>query len=137
MLKINLLPWRKDLRLITLKKRMRYSLSVLGLGLAVSISAYHMLTHIQKARMTHLAFLQQTQEQAITMKNTLKAIQFIGYLNQDNRIWAMLRMPNGEINDVRIGSDLGVYEAKIVSISREKVMVALPDNRLFTLPAQH
>ena len=134
MLEINLLPWREERRAQQTKTKLMWLSSFLSLFLLVGIAAYCNVTHQKGVEENMLSEQNKKTRSVIRINKILQKIKFIAYLNQDNRTWAMLMMPSGAINDVRLGSSIGVGKAKVVSISREKVVLVLPDNRLFSIP---
>jgi Tfp pilus assembly protein PilN len=130
MVEVNLLPWRNAMRL---RKKIK-NYSVCCLILAILLSTLTAIIHIYKKN-------QEDQLQALSKQNletrkiykNLSKIRFIGFLSQAGRAWAVLELPSGEIKDVQVGSEVAIGDAKVISVSREQLVLVLPDNRLFTI----
>lgn len=51
----------------------------------------------------------------------LDALKFVGILQQDIEIWALIQLPNMEVTPVRIGDYMGENYGRIVSIKNESI----------------
>lgn len=135
MLEINLLPWRAAQRAQKKKKRYGWLLAFLSVFIGIFSVIYLVVSHQKGVRQMAMSKQTQINHSVSQADQLLKKIQFIAYLNRGNRVWAMLIMPSGVIVDVRVGSDMGIAGARVASVSRDKVVLALPDNRLYSIVA--
>ncbi|KTD57933.1 pilus assembly protein PilP [Legionella shakespearei] len=51
----------------------------------------------------------------------LDALKFVGILEQDGMIWALIRQPSGQISRVRVGDYMGQNYGRIILIKRELI----------------
>lgn len=51
----------------------------------------------------------------------LDALKFVGTLQQDNEVWALIELPNQGITPVQIGDYMGHNYGRIVSIKNDSI----------------
>jgi hypothetical protein len=60
---------------------------------------------------------------------SIKQIQWVGYLHQDQKTWAIAQLPNHKTIAVTLQSKLGFENAKIISISPENIIIEMQGKR--------
>jgi type IV pilus assembly protein PilP len=51
----------------------------------------------------------------------LDALKFVGNLEQDGKIWALIKQPNGQITRVRVGDYMGQNYGRIILIKKDLI----------------
>ncbi len=122
MMNINLLPWRMYQR-----ARARRIKKIGWIGLWVCV----LLIMLFNKNIFHLAKPPQLQQKnqkkiikpAIISLQTvsLKQLKFIGFIQQNNIIWALISLPNGVTQVVVIGDIIGKEHARVLNISEQGI----------------
>jgi hypothetical protein len=113
---LNLLPWREYQRARRRKMRGWILTGILGL---IFVSAGCYFFHASHAVLTPGVSAEDS------LLTALQKIQYAGFLHQSDRIWAVLRLPDGKIQTVHSGSQI-IKFAHIVSISETQIVIAYP-----------
>lgn len=133
MLEINLLPWRDFLRAQRRRRNMVVLFGLFSVVLLVLCLAHNIFVH-EKGLKEYMLIEQAKKLSAeVSVKQQLEQVKFVGYLIQDKRRCAILMLPSGEVRDVLVGAEIGMAGARVASVSEDKVILVLPDNRLVTL----
>jgi hypothetical protein len=125
MVEINLLPWRE------LERANKTKLKIFCVCLVVIVITVILFTR-------HKNFSPPVVEQDTHTLQLIKKIKFIGFLQQNQRIWAILRLPNGKIQEAQTGTTL-MEKINVTSIdSTAIILTSASDPALrITLPLKH
>lgn len=73
---------------------------------------------------TILILKQQPSEEAFSSKPLPEPFKIIGYVHDDNHFFALLLLPNGKTQIVQQGSTIGEYNARIINLSENAVIIS-------------
>jgi Tfp pilus assembly protein PilP len=132
MVEINLLPWRGYLRAKQKKNRL-LGLAIVLFALAcgwyfLQIMAQHKMAEAKSKTIKQMPSTQHQVQQPHAY-SVLHEIKFVGYLRQQNRQWGLVKLPNGVVRDVQVGTVLMPSGARVLSITPTKMIVILPDHQ--------
>lgn len=121
MVEINLLPWREYAQART-RAKFKMVMSAVFIFLAVIFSAVIFL-----CRRETPARLAPPLTVADARIEQLKKIKYVGYLHHHQRMWVLIRMPDGKILDARAGSLIG-NTFRILSLNEAELVLAPTSN---------
>jgi Tfp pilus assembly protein PilP len=76
-----------------------------------------------------------TQKEAQLIE-TLQKIKYVGYLQQDKRIWGLVIALDGKVQVVEVGGVIGQI-GQILRLSESQLEIQLPRHTLLTIPLSH
>ena len=121
MIDINLLPQKKKQ-----KKRGQKNaivLFVLLLSAGFLLASYHVFLLSQPL------LVPSSPVHSVQRKPFKIPFKFIGYLEDDHRVWAIVLLRNGETRDVQVGSVIA-GNVHVVSIDRKKMIVEISGRKV-------
>jgi glucose/arabinose dehydrogenase len=125
MIEINLLPWRDYARAQRLK---RFSLLLGGMilfALLVGCVCYFIFAAKAPAQTQRPA--PKVIYQKPRKREAFEKMQFVGYLKQADRVWGLIKLPSGQVQEVTEGDSLERFSATVKTIREDKVIFVLPD----------
>jgi hypothetical protein len=121
MVEINLLPWREYAAART-RTKFKIILGATLIFLAVIVSAVIFL-----CRRDPPVRLAPPLAASDTRIEQLKKIKYVGYLHHQQRMWALISMPDGKILDARAGSVIR-GTCRIISLNETELVLAPTSN---------
>ncbi|MDR3478256.1 MAG: pilus assembly protein PilP [Gammaproteobacteria bacterium] len=126
MIEINLLPWRDYARAQRIRQ-MKYGLvGVLVVILLVSTFCY--FDFVPKGHLSQQTITPSPKLQAKPrVSDAFQKMQFMGYLKEEDHLWGLIKLPNGQIHEVEEGAALNLLGATVKTITEDKMIIILPD----------
>jgi hypothetical protein len=122
MVEINLLPWREYAAART-RTKFKIILGAALIFLAVIVSAVIFLCRRDPPVRLATPLLAVSD----TRIEQLKKIKYVGYLHHQQRMWALISMPDGKILDARAGSVIR-GTCRIISLNETELVLAPTSN---------
>lgn len=121
MIEINLLPWRAAAPSSFAKQWL-----ILLVALFLGISLFYM----KYSKASELPAPAPPKEKSIPVVSppdnfTWQKIRFAGYLRQGNVMWGLMQLPNGSVQEVKVGDAVGLHGAHVKSIATDHLVIVL------------
>ncbi len=129
MIEINLLRWQmKQKRHIKQYWKIAIVLMVL---LLMGLIIYFYLPSVSHGRQSVPVIeapaprLQKNNPDAIAATIPLEQLQLSGYLEFDHLLTGFLKLPNGQIREIKPGSIIGKESARVISLNKQKMVLEI------------
>jgi hypothetical protein len=135
MVEINLLPWREFSRVKKLRLQ-KLGIFILAIISICALALVVWLFEINISNAKNLPLVNPSAQKDAQLIETLQKIKYVGYLQQDKRIWGLVIALDGKVQVVEVGGVIGQI-GQILRLSESQLEIQLPRNTLLTIPLSH
>jgi hypothetical protein len=128
MTEINLLPWREQARVR--RKKVSVVFFVFAFVAVLLMARFYFREDTPLPVSAPAAVDDKKSER---LEAQLKKLKFAGFLQENNRSWGLIMLPDGKTHDVRVGTVLAIGHARVLSITADDIVLQLENQRQIVL----